>query len=157
MIRSIALALLMIPIYADAQSSVEALGKASDAGQQVFDGNPNDPAQGRLGKIFKQKEVDTPPSYPGGGQVLVDHLAHAEGCGALPRMEDCFGSSKLVLDFVVNADGTVSDVEFSREGCEVLQGVVLCAMRGLELWTPAMKNGVPVRMRQRETVKYDLR
>lgn len=157
MFRTLVMLIGVLPLALIAQSSVEGLGGASDVGQQVFE-HPNGaaPMENR-GKIYKRGQVDEKPSYPGGEAALRDHLLNAEGCGVLPRMEDCFGTSKMNFEYVVNVDGTVGDVEFSKEGCPVLQSLVLCTLRGLEKWKPGMVNGKPVRVRLQQAVKFDLR
>jgi len=157
MFRSSLILVCLFPLSLSAQSSVEGLGRASDAGQQVFEQRQGTAPTENRGKVFKRGQVDEKPSYPGGEAALQDHLLNAEGCGVLPRMEDCFGSSNMNFDFVVNVDGSVGDVEFAKEGCPVLQPVVLCTLRGLEKWKPGMLNGKPVRVRLHQTVKFDLR
>lgn len=139
------------------QSSVDGLMNASDAGQRVFDQRSAGAPSTQTGRIHKLKDVDERPSYPDGDAALLDHLLVPASCGALPDMEHCFGSSRMSFDFVVNTDGSVSDVEFSKEGCPILQPFVLCAVRGLSPWKPGLLNGVPVRVRMHTSVKYDLR
>ena len=157
MFRSSLILVCLLPFYSFAQSSVEGLGRASDAGQQVFEQRGATTPSDNRGKVYKRGQVDEKPSYPGGEAALQDHLLNAEGCGVLPKMEDCFGSSNMNFDFVVNVDGSVGNVEFAKEGCPVLQSVVLCTLRGLEKWTPGMLNGKPVRVRLHQAVKFDLR
>ncbi|MBP6642791.1 MAG: hypothetical protein KA186_06870 [Flavobacteriales bacterium] len=157
MFRSSLILVCLLPFYSFAQSSVEGSGRASDAGQQVFEQRAATASPEDRGKVYKRGQVDVKPSYPGGDAALQDHLLNGEGCGVLPRMEDCFGSSNMNFDFVVNVDGTVGNVEFAKEGCPVLQSVVLCTLRGLEKWTPGMLNGKPVRVRLHQAVKFDLR
>ena len=157
MFRPLVILICLVPVTLVAQSGVEGLGRASDAGQQRFDERAGNTLPAIHGKVYSRREVDEKPTYPGGETALRDHLLNAEGCGVLPRMEDCFGSSKMTFDFVVNEDGSVGDVEFSKEGCPVLQPVVLCTLRGLEKWTPGMLNGKSVRVRLQHSVKFDLR
>lgn len=157
MIRSVLLLIFLHPMTISAQSAVEGLGGASDSAQQTFEQSRSTTAIGGIGKIYKRNKVDEKPAYPGGDDAFMDHVLNAEGCGVLPKMEDCFGSSKLSFDYVVNADGSVSDVEFNKEGCTVLHPVVLCALRRIEKWTPGKLNGVAVRVQMHHAVKYDLR
>lgn len=157
MFRSVALALILTPAIVIGQSSVDILKGNSDKAQQVYDARKNEGARSDTGRIYDLRSVDVKPTYPGGEKVLKDHLLEPATCGKLPPMESCFGSSKIIFDLVVNTDGSVSDVEFMKEGCTVLHSRVLCATHGLSKWKPALLNGVPVRTRLRRSVKFDLR
>ncbi|HQW07132.1 MAG: hypothetical protein IPH05_13800 [Flavobacteriales bacterium] len=151
-----AILLILLVGQVFAQSGVEGLMNASDAGQRMFDQRSSTP-QLHTGRIYERKKVDKEAEYPGGEDALLDHLLEPALCGVLPKMETCFGTSKMTFDFVVNTDGSVSDVEFLKDGCPVLQPHVRCAIRGLSIWTPAELDGLPVRMRSRASVKFDLR
>ncbi|MCB0765062.1 MAG: hypothetical protein R2815_05225 [Flavobacteriales bacterium] len=155
MLREFLLVWCAVPLSLCAQSSVEALGSSADAAQRVFD--RRDMVDASNGKVYDRRAVDVQPAYPGGEKALQDQLLDPANCGALPDMEACFGSSRITFDLVVNTDGTVSDVKFTREGCTVLHPVVHCALRGLQRWTPGQLNGAAVRVRMRASVRFDLR
>ncbi len=157
MFRSVALALILAPTIVLGQSSVDILKGNSDKAQKVFDARANEDVRSDTGRVYDLRSVDVKPIYPGGEEALVDHLLEPATCGKLPPMESCIGSSKIIFDLVVNTDGSVSNVEFMKEGCTVLHSRVLCATQGLSQWKPALLNGVPVRTRLRRKVKFDLR
>ncbi|MBP6311293.1 MAG: hypothetical protein KA408_03420 [Flavobacteriales bacterium] len=157
MFRSVLLVLSLAPTLAIGQSSVDILKGNSDNAQKVYDSGTVNAVGADNGKIHDLRSVDVKPIYPGGDKALEDHLLEPATCGKLPPMESCIGSSVMIFDFVVNTDGSVSNVEFMKEGCTVLHSRVVCATQGLSKWQPALLNGVPVRARLRRKVKFDLR
>jgi len=144
------LGLLLFPIiHAVGQESVPELGRASDAGQQVFDeriARPGSLASSQ--RIHMVDRVDVEPTYPGGNDSLL--VALHRGCaGALAKAHsECGTNHELLLRFIVEKDGRPSRGELTgADGCTVLVDALHCSMRELEAFKPGMVEGQRVRVR----------
>ncbi len=90
--------------------------------------------------------VDVQPQFPGGEEALMKFLA--ENC-QFP--EECksldISKARPICRFVINADGTISDIQVMRNGGHDAFGAEL--MRVIKLmpnWTPGKQGNSPVRV-----------
>jgi hypothetical protein len=139
---------------ASAQSSVDQLGRSSDGAQRVFDQRIARPAALDT-TVHGMNEVDSVPEFPGGMEAFFARFGKAEGCPAV-GLAEC-GSTKVIMTFVVERDGRVSDVQAERPHCEAMRTHVRCVLGTLPPWTPAQKVGRPVRCRMRMPMNICLR
>ncbi|MCC6411020.1 MAG: energy transducer TonB [Saprospiraceae bacterium] len=112
---------------------------------------PKKPAEEETFEIFT---VQKPPSFPGGENELMLYLAKNIKYPALANENRIQGA--VHLSFVVNKDGTVSDVTIVRDiggGCgkEAVRVV-----SNMPKWSPGEANGHPVKVRYRLPVRFKL-
>ena len=97
-------------------------------------------------KIFDVVEVQ--PSFPGGVSALMAWLGENI---QYPKVAEENGIQGLVvISFVVEKDGSVSDVKVTRGVDPSLDNEAVRVVSSMPNWTPGMQDGEPVR------VKYNL-
>lgn len=105
-------------------------------------------------KTYELFDIQKPPSFPGGEAELLKYLAKNIQYPALARENNIQGS--VVLTFVVNKDGSISDVNIVRDvggGCgKEAERVV----KSMPKWSPGEANGNPVKVRFTLPVKFKL-
>ncbi|MBL7982417.1 MAG: energy transducer TonB [Flavobacteriales bacterium] len=140
-----------------AQSEVAPLGTSSDAGQRVFDQRIKRTAAPADTSVYDIAAVDVAPVYPGGHAAMLSQLAKAPGCMQQNWNADGLARTKVMLRFVVEANGKVSQLGAEGESDEALRRHALCAARTLQPFTPGTKGGKPVRTVVRVPVQYEPR
>jgi hypothetical protein len=91
-----------------AQTGVAPLRSSSDAGQRVFDQRVQRASAPIDTTVHELAAVDVAPVYPGGDGALFGHLAQAPGCVLEGWNADGMARTKVMLRFVVEANGSVS-------------------------------------------------
>ncbi|MBQ6652357.1 MAG: energy transducer TonB [Prevotella sp.] len=96
--------------------------------------------------------VDMPPSFPGGQGALLswiqDHIMYpieAQKAGITGR---------VVLQFIVETDGSVSNVEVVRPVAPMLDQEAVRVVSSMPRWTPGKNNGTPARVRYTVPVSF---
>ncbi len=84
-------------------------------------------------------------------------LAQAPSCTMRTPEEACTSSTRVVLNFIVERDGSLSNAIAEEGACAPLAGYALCAVRTLGRFTPGSDQGRLVRVRMRVPVTYELR
>ncbi|MBK9514160.1 MAG: hypothetical protein IPO05_11160 [Flavobacteriales bacterium] len=140
-----------------AQSEVAPLRSSSDAGQRVFDQRIKRTAAPADTTVYDIAAVDVAPAYPGGNAALLSQLAKAPGCVLQDWNADGQARTKVMLRFVVEANGMVSQLGTEGEADEALRRYALCAAGTLKPFTPGTKGGKPVRTFLRVPVQYEPR
>lgn len=139
-----------------AQSGVDELFKASDAGQRRFDRSSRSEPMEQNAAVYEMSAVDTLPYYPGGETELFKRFHQNDVCRQEPGSQECV-SMRVVVTFIVERDGTVTEPRSEREACPPLQAAALCALNNVGLWVPGRSGGKAVRVRMSMPVYYDLR
>ena len=106
------------------------------------------------GKPKTFSSFESIPQYPGGEEGLIRYLIGAIQYPALARENDITGT--VVVQFVVNRDGTVSDVQVVKDiggGCGAEAARVVLAMPD---WVPGYLDDKPVRVRYTLPVRFNL-
>ncbi|MBK8556738.1 MAG: energy transducer TonB [Lewinellaceae bacterium] len=106
------------------------------------------------GKPKTFSSFESIPQYPGGEEGLIRYLIGAIQYPALARENDITGT--VVVQFVVNRDGTVSDVQVVKDiggGCGAEAARVVLAMPD---WIPGYLDDKPVRVRYTLPVRFNL-
>lgn len=97
-------------------------------------------------KVFDT--VDQMPEYPGGMQAMIEFL-HAN----MKYPEDAAKQKvegRVMVQFVVETDGSVSDVHVARQVFPSLDAEAIRVVQAMPKWTPGKEKGRLVR------VKYNL-
>lgn len=156
-LRSIVAALIFCSCMSMfAQSSVNELGGASDAGQQVFDARRSASAKFDPTRVYAANEVMHQPSYPGAEAALLTHFTSTEGCAASVPSTTC-STTQVTVSFIVERDGTITAPTASCEACPLLEALALCRVKSMARWSPGEIREVPVRVRLSIPVRYELR
>lgn len=120
------------------------LGAASmEMAAKSMEQNAKTPAKGGDKTICDNP--DKFPSFPGGPSSLFRYLQKEVRYPADAAKDHIAG--KVVVRFVVDTDGTISDAEVVRGVHPELDREALRAVRAMPRWTPGQKNGKPVRVR----------
>ncbi|HRO98913.1 MAG TPA: energy transducer TonB [Flavobacteriales bacterium] len=139
-----------------AQEPVAPLRSSSDAGQRVFDQRIARPVAADT-TVHELGAIDRPPVYRGGEEAMLRSLAQAPSCTMRSPEEVCTSSTRVVLNFIVERDGSLSNAIAEEGACAPLAGYALCAVRTLGRFTPGSHQGRVVRVRMRVPVTYELR
>lgn len=139
MLRTALLSSLLLPFAIAAQSSVDALGRSADSAQRLFDqrvaGTHPDTA------LFNVADCDRAPVPNGRLDV---YASGNDGCPAAD-LDGCT-TDKVVVSVVVERDGSLGRLS-TESRCPAANAAVTCQVRQMAAWTPAMKEGRPVRCR----------
>ncbi len=88
------------------------------------------------------EDVPQMPEFPGG---IIEMEKYVLKNLLLPVMKEAPPKTGVYTRFVVNADGSVSDVKIARSsGNLVVDDSVKAVIRRMPLWKPGMLNGKPV-------------
>lgn len=105
---------------------------------------PNEPANNRRPELPKNlvpySSLTKEPSFMGGDEnTFVKWLSDK-----IVRPDNCTHSGRMLISFVIQADGNVNDVKIQRGVCEVLDALVLKAVSDSPAWDPGMVEELPV-------------
>jgi hypothetical protein len=139
-----------------AQEPVAPLRSSSDAGQRVFDQRIARPVAVDT-TVHELGAIDRPPMYAGGEEAMLRSLAQAPSCAMNVPVEGCSSSTRVVLSFVVERDGSLSNAITEEGACPALASYALCTVHALGRFTPGSHQGRAVRVRLRVPVTYELR
>lgn len=90
--------------------------------------------------LVPYSSLTTEPSFMGGDEnAFVKWLSDK-----IVRPDNCTHSGRMLISFVIQADGKVTDVKIQRGVCEVLDALVLKAVSDSPDWTPGMVETLPV-------------
>ena len=86
--------------------------------------------------------VENQPKFPGGMTALFNYLeesvVHPESVSEI--------SGRVVLRFVVNKDGSITDIEVVKKLHPDLSKEAIRVVQEMPLWQPGYQDGVPVRV-----------
>jgi TonB family protein len=149
-IASIVLGLLF-PVTGYCQTSMDALGGASDAAQGVFDrisGNAIEKTDTVYAVVQEQ------PRYPGGMEALGAYL---QANVHYPKEELEAGiQGRVFVAFVVRKDGTVSDVELLHGAGPAMDAEAIRAVKAMPSWIPGSMDGTPVNVRSTIPIVFSI-
>ena len=95
--------------------------------------------------IYELEMLDSEPRFKGGDQDLMDYLMQN-----LEYPKFASGSGRVLVSYVVNADGSISNVKAVNKQERALIAEAERVVKNMPKWTPGYLNGKPVR------VKYTL-
>lgn len=104
-------------------------------------------------KVYE--EVDQMPEFPGGQSALKKYLSDNIKYPALAAEYGKQGTA--IIQFVVNADGSISDVEVARSaGDSSLDKEAIRVVKSMPKWNPGKKYGQNVKVRTKTNVAFRL-
>jgi periplasmic protein TonB len=88
--------------------------------------------------------VEDMPEFPGGDQALHKYLAESVKYPVIAQENGIQG--RVYVKFVVNTDGSITDVEIARGVDPSLDREALRVVRDMPKWKPGKQRGKPVRV-----------
>lgn len=103
-------------------------------------------------KIFVA--VEEQPEFPGGKKELFRYLRNET---EYPRSAKEAGiEGTVIVNFVVNKDGSITNVKVGRGVTEKLNQEALRVVKNMPDWNPGEQRGKPVRVRYRVPIRFSL-
>lgn len=124
------------PVSGPEEAKADTVPPRSEDGSRVFD------------------LVETMPSFPGGMAELMRYLGSQIKYPAEVWKAGIQG--RVVVTFVVEKDGQVSEPTVNRSVHPLLAAEALRVVRGMPRWTPGMRDGEPVRVRYTLPIMFSL-
>ncbi len=103
-------------------------------------------------KIFDVVEVM--PSFPGGTSALMEYLSGAIKYPVVAQENGVQG--RVVVSFVVERDGSITDVQVARSVDPSLDKEAVRVVRSMPKWNPGKQNGSAVRVKYNLPVSFRL-
>ena len=99
-------------------------------------------------------DYEKKPEFPGGQTALErfikNHLRHPVS------IRESNLNGRVVCEFIVNKDGSISDIEVVRSNYSAMNDEVVRMLQEMPRWEPATSNGEPVRARYVLPVQFHL-
>lgn len=98
--------------------------------------------------------VEVMPEFPGGVQALMTYLGRNTKYPAIPQEQGIQG--KVVVQFVIDKDGTVVDPVVIRGVDPYLDKEAIRVVKSMPRWKPGMQRNKPVRVKYTVPVSFKL-
>ncbi|MBR5935821.1 MAG: TonB family protein [Bacteroidaceae bacterium] len=98
--------------------------------------------------------VEDFPEFPGGNEALLEFLRRNIMYPTIARENNIQG--RVIVTFVVNRDGSISDAEVVKGVSPVLDREALRVISTMPHWKPGMQRGKPVRVKYTVPVNFRL-
>lgn len=93
------------------------------------------------------------PEFPGGEDALYKYV---EANLHLPEQaEEGACSGVVIVTFVVDRDGSVTDIRIKQHGTEDMDSEVVRLLTGMPRWTPGTLDGKPVKVRMTQKFNFN--
>ena len=99
--------------------------------------------------------VEQMPEYPGGMGAFMEYLMQS-----IKYPEDAMKQKvegRVIANFVVETDGTISNVEIWRPVSPSLDAEAIRVLQAMPRWTPGKQSGKPVRVKYTVPVTFKLK
>lgn len=119
-------------------------GEGEDGEAETIEPEPEQPQQTLLRpEPGRLRIVEDLPQFPGGASELMKWLT--KNLRYPDRAQKRGIEGKVVVQFIVNTDGSLSDIEIAKAADPMLNREALRVMRLMPQWTPGVKNDEPCR------------
>ena len=99
--------------------------------------------------------VEQMPSFPGGTQALVEYLSKHIKYPVVAEEKRIQG--RVIVTFVVERDGSVTDVRVAKSVHAFLDKEAVRVVSGMPRWIPGKQNGKAIRVRYTVPVTFGLK
>ena len=99
--------------------------------------------------------VEQMPSFPGGNQALVEYLSKHIKYPVVAEEKRIQG--RVIVTFVVERDGSVTDVRVAKSVHAFLDKEAVRVVSGMPRWIPGKQNGKAIRVRYTVPVTFGLK
>ena len=141
-----AIALLLVGCNANTKAETTA-PDASDTATETAA-----PAPTPTDSVYEVAEVM--PEFPGGTKALLDSIA--KNLKYPPKAINSRTEGRVILQFVIDKQGKVTDVQVMRGVTPELDQAAIDVMRSLPDWKPGMQDGKPVNVKYTMPIVFKL-
>ena len=142
-----------VPITQESLDEGQAFEVVGNVDEEIL--QPEPPAVGENQLTLMGDVVEQMPSFPGGPQALLnylsEHINYPEG------YEETCVQGRVVITFVVEKDGSLSDITVVKSLEQAFDEEVLRAVKSMPNWIPGMQDGKPVRVKYTVPVNFRLK
>ena len=142
-----------VPITQESLDEGQAFEVVGNVDEEIL--QPEPPAVGENQLTLMGDVVEQMPSFPGGPQALLnylsEHINYPEG------YEETCVQGRVVITFVVEKDGSLSDVTVVKSLEKAFDEEALRAVKSMPNWIPGMQDGKPVRVKYTVPVNFRLK
>ncbi|HRN98317.1 MAG TPA: energy transducer TonB [Flavobacterium sp.] len=101
--------------------------------------------------VESMASIETRPEYPGG----IDKFYKFIATNTIPSENPEFAGGKVFASFVIEKDGTLSDIKILRDNAGFgMADEVIRVLKMSPKWTPGVQNGKPVRVQYSIPVSF---
>lgn len=115
---------------------------------------PEPSVVGRTENQLVGEIVEQMPMFPGGSEALFNYLS--ENITYPKECEDVCVQGRVVVSFVVEKDGSVTNAEVVKSVYQPLDEEALRVVKNMPKWIPGMLNGEPTRVKYSVPVTFRL-
>lgn len=130
----------------------EAYEDYEDVESERFIEHDEPKVQEDVNKVFDV--VEQMPSFPGGSEALMRFLNENVRYPAVA--EDNGIQGRVIVEFVVERDGSITDVRVAKSVDPLLDKEAVRVLRSMPKWKPGTQNGKPVRVKYTTPVTFRL-
>ena len=142
-----------VPITQESLDEGQAFEVVGNVDEEIL--QPEPPAVGENQLTLMGDVVEQMPSFPGGPQALLnylsEHINYPEG------YEETCVQGRVVITFVVEKDGSLSDITVLKSLEKAFDEEALRAVKSMPNWIPGMQDGKPVRVKYTVPVNFRLK
>lgn len=120
--------------------------------EQVVETGPTDEEEAEANQIFTVVEQE--PEFPGGTKALMEYISKNLRYPAFAAENGIQG--RVTLSFVVEKDGSVTDIQEMRSPSEDLTKEAKRVVQSMPKWKPGKQRGKPVRVKYMLPVTFRL-
>ena len=120
---------------------------------ELVNWNPNE--ESVYNEVNEIDKVDEKPSFPGGESAMKSYLNSTLKYPIYAQENGVQG--RVIVQFIIEKDGSISDVEISRSVFSSLDREALRVVKAMPKWNPGKVNGIPVRVKNEVPVVFGLR
>ena len=99
--------------------------------------------------------VEKMPEYPGGQAALFEYLSTNVKYPADAEKKKVEG--RVLVTFIVNTDGSITDIELVRKAFPSLDAEAVRVISGMPKWIPGEQKGQKVRVKYTVPLSFNLR
>ena len=99
--------------------------------------------------------VEKMPEYPGGQAALFEYLSTNVKYPVDAEKQKIQG--RVLVTFVVNTDGSITDIEVVKKAFPSLDAEAVRVISGMPKWTPGEQKGQKVRVKYTVPLSFNLR
>ena len=142
-----------VPITQESLDEGQAFEVVGNVDEEIL--QPEPPAVGENQLTLMGDVVEQMPSFPGGPQALLDYLS--EHINYPEGYEETCVQGRVVITFVVEKDGSLSDITVVKSLEKAFDEEALRAVKSMPNWIPGMQDGKPVRVKYTVPVNFRLK
>ena len=142
-----------VPITQESLDEGQAFEVVGNVDEEIL--QPEPPAVGENQLTLMGDVVEQMPSFPGGPQALLDYLS--EHINYPEGYEETCVQGRVVITFVVEKDGSLSDITVLKSLEKAFDEEALRAVKSMPNWIPGMQDGEPIRVKYAVPVNFRLK